>query len=134
MAIRYFNVSMRDTKVAESIRQMQFITKASYEWLQAQKQENFSNSPNGKNISMQALIDAGLVVPNHNTDYLDQWGGKITVSPGSSPQYVQITLATIPKLACANLKRQMKPIVRVGSPVPKCDKNNPTLNNYYGEF
>ena len=38
-AVRYFSVTRRDLNVTRAISQIQSLTKASYEWLNAQKQK-----------------------------------------------------------------------------------------------
>lgn len=133
MAVRYFSVSVRNTRVATSVRQIQFLTRASYEWLQTQKQENFSDDPNGTTISLQKLIDAGLVTPDDKGEYLDSWGGNIIVAPGKDARFVKITFENLPGHACAQLRRQLTPIIRVGSNEPKCDQAD-NKNTYFGEF
>lgn len=131
MAVRYFQLSSRNSKVEMAVKTVQSMSHVSYEWLQAQRQENFSSSPNGSAISLQALIDAGLI-QNTARDTLDPWGGAISVGPGTNASYVKISLAGLPQVVCRNLKQQLNSVTRSGSPVAPCNKA--TDNVYFGEF
>ena len=127
-AVRYFNVTSRDMRVTQAIGQIKTLTSASYEWLQAQKQDNFSNKDGGTEISMQQLIDTGLI-DNSETTTKDPWAGTITVEPGSDPTRIKIVLDQLPKKACKNLARRLDSISKIS--MPPCAG---VSNEYSGEF
>lgn len=135
MATRYFTISMRNMRVTQAISDIKSITKASYEWLQTQKQENFSSNPNGTDITMEQLIEYKLIQPNNKNQpqsYYDPWGGEIEIGPGSDPSHVYILMKNIPKMACLNLVRKTRSLMENNSILPACDKDK--NNNYYGVF
>ena len=133
-AVAYFSMTHRQMKVQHAISQIKTITAASYEWLHAQRQPNFSDINGGTEVSIQKLIDEGFLQsnnPNDATTYLDPWGGSITVSADpTNPKYVSITLDHIPKAACYNLSHQLTSINKAML-LPKC---NATHNEYTGAF
>ena len=105
-AVRYFVVADRGVKVTHAIDQIKSISKASYQWLNEQKQQNFQYSDGaGTQITMSALTGAGLLSPKafaHNP-----WGGEITIAPGTNPSYIQITFNNLPADACKNLEQRL---------------------------
>lgn len=135
MATRYFTISMRNMHVTQAISDIQSITKASYEWLQTQKQENFSDTPNGVAIDMQQLIEFKLIQPNdskHPLSYYDPWGGEVEIGPGkNNASRIYILMKNVPKMACLNLVRKTQSLMDQNSLHPACDKDR---NDYYGEF
>ena len=128
VAVRYFSVTHRDLNVTHAIQQVQSLTKASYEWLEAQKQENFSDNNGATAISMQALIDAGLI-KNTDRDTKDPWGEAIRLDPGTDPNRVKITMPNVPQYACRNLARRLENVSQIK--MPACSSNS---NDYSGEF
>jgi len=128
VAVRYFAVTHRSLNVTHAVQQIQSLTKASYEWLETQKQENFGNEDHGTLISMQALIDAGLI-DNTHSDTKDPWGKDIRIEPGTDPSRVKITMPNIPELPCKNLARRLENVSRIVRPSCGSDRNN-----YIGEF
>ncbi len=128
VGVRYFAVTTRDLHVTHAIKQIQTLTRVSYEWLQAQKQKDFSSSDGGTTISMQNLIGAGLL-ENTDSDTKDPWGKAIMVTPGSNPSHVKITLPNVPKKDCKNLARRLQSVSQ--TILPTCSSNR---NNYSGEF
>lgn len=129
MAVRYYMVTTRDMRVSNAISQVKRITNASYEWLQIQKQANFSDSSGGIMISLNALIDDQLLNPNHDT--LDPWGGTITVAPSTDTSFVKITLNKLPPLACKNITQQLR-YINKDKTENNCDGK--TTNKFAGVF
>src|SRR3989344_2445070 len=130
MTFRYFSVSSLNGKVSRALSQIHLLTEASYTWLKAQNQPNFSEDTqinDSQTISMQALIDADLI-PSNNNITQDPWSGVIEVSPGSNPQYVKITLPHLPIKACNNLSTRLKTIAH--SQISGCVEDG----EYWGEF
>lgn len=127
-AVRYFGITNRNVRVTHAMQQIQILTKASYEWLQAQKQDDFSSANSGILISMHQLIDAGLI-KDSDTNTMDPWAGAITIQPGSDPTRVKITLARVPQKDCKNLARHLDEISQIT--MPTC--SGPS-NDYSGEF
>lgn len=127
-AVRYFGLTSRNVRVAHAIQQIQTITKASYEWLQGQKQDDFSSANGGVAISMQQLINAGLI-KDTASNTKDPWAGSITIEPGSDPSRIKISLANVPKKACKNLARRLDTVSKIT--MPNCGG---TTNTYTGEF
>ena len=107
MSVRYFTVTNRSMRVSTSIKEIKHLTNLSYEWLQAQRQADFSGNPNGTAISMQVLADTKLIENLEHEKY-NPWGGDITIEPGSNPSYVKITLTQIPQKDCRSIVRQLK--------------------------
>ena len=107
MAVRYFMITSQNAKVTHAITQIKTLTKASYEWLQAQRQADFKGYGN-TGITLQKLIDAGLITKA--VERRNPWGGLITVQPARDASYVRITLYGLPRLACLHLSRQLKSI------------------------
>lgn len=128
-AVRYFSVVHRDLNVTHAITQIQSFTKASYEWLNSQKQENFSADNNGTPISLQALIDTDLV--KQSDDHKDPWGKMIIIAPGTDPNYVRITLSNVPKESCKNLTRRLDGVSKSKAESSACSGK---YNQYSGEF
>ena len=128
--VRYYAVVNRGTQVDHAISQIRSLTSASYQWLQAQSQENFScdETDTCTAISLQSLIDAGLI-SSQEIDTKDPWGGDITLSPGADPTYVNISFTNVPLFACKQLSQKLQTVSHM--PPPTCSA---TLNNYTGEF
>jgi type II secretory pathway pseudopilin PulG len=127
-AVRYFSITHRSLNVTHAIQQIQSLDKASYEWLSAQKQENFGDTDGGEKVSMQALTDAGLV-EDKDSATKDPWGKDISITPGSDAENVKITLPNVPAKSCKNLSRRLENISK--SKKPSCNSNR---NDYTGEF
>ena len=127
-AVRYFVITRRNMPVARAIQQIRTLTKLSYEWLEAQKQDDFSDANQGTTISMRQLVNAGLI-ENTPRNTKDPWGGKITIEPGSDSSHVKITLIDLPQKACKNLARRLDAISN--TTMPDCSNAN---TNYSGEF
>lgn len=127
-AFRYFGVTNRSVRVTHAIQQVTMLTQTSYEWLDSQSQDNFSSADGGTAISMQQLIDAGLI-KNNNKETRDPWNGNITIEPGSDPTKVQITLTQIPKKTCKDLAKRLDKKSKIT--MPNCAN---TYSNYTGEF
>lgn len=107
MAVRYYIITMRDMRVSHTISQIKRLTDASYEWLQMQKQADFSGNNGGQAISIQQLVKDQLL--KNQNDTITPWGGAITISAaGDNPSFIKITLSNIPQLACRNLARQLE--------------------------
>lgn len=127
-SVRYFQITSRNVRVTQAIQQIQRLTQASYEWLQGQKQDDFSGTNFGTAISMKQLMRAGLI-KNTKSNKKDPWAGDIKIAPGSDPTRVKITLAGVPQKDCKNLARRLDPISKIT--MPKCGGK---LNHYTGEF
>src|SRR5438128_10458685 len=110
------------------MKQIQLITKASYEWLQVQKQSDFSNNYGGVTLSFNQLIKAGLI-SNTNTHTKNPWGGSIIVMPGDDPSHVKILLSKLPGRDCKNLAKRLETINKMNT--SQCSGN---ITTYYGEF
>lgn len=106
MAVRYFIITSRDAKITHAIRQVKTLTRASYAWLDAQRQADFSDKDGGTAVSTSALLEAQLI--DSPQDTTDPWGGAIEVAPGSNPSYVKIELGQLPEKDCRNLTQQLK--------------------------
>lgn len=128
VAVRYFSVTHRSLNVTHAIQQIQTLTKSSYEWLEAQKQEDFSGDAGGTAISLQELINAGLV-NDTDAETKDPWGKTMTILPGSDPNRIKITLPDVPNQACKNLARRLENVSKTTKPTCGSD-----LNDYSGEF
>jgi len=129
--VHYYAVVNRGSQVSHAISQVRTLTKASYHWLNAQAQDNFAcdnTRDNCSSISLQSLIDAGLIT-NTDMNTKDPWGGDITISPGTDPTYVNITMASVPNLACKQLAQKLRNVSHAGAPT--CDQ---ALNSFTGEF
>ncbi|MCH9743757.1 MAG: hypothetical protein K0U29_02380 [Gammaproteobacteria bacterium] len=110
MAIRYFTVTTRSMKVSNAIKQIKHLSNISYEWLQQQQQTDFSGSSAGTRISLQELINTGLL-RNDPSERYDPWGGDITVNAATNdPSYVSITLSKVPQDACRMMVRQLQSV------------------------
>ncbi len=129
MAVRYYMITIRDMRVSHAISQIKRITDASYEWLQMQKQADFSATSNGVMINLQALVSNELLTDPHDT--VAPWGGKIDVAPGDNPSYIKIILNDIPQLACRNLTQQLLYINKDKTDNVCSDAKN---NTFIGEF
>lgn len=129
MAVRYYIVTTRDMRVSNAISQIKKITNASYEWLQTQKQANFSGTDGGTAISLNALISDQLLDPRHDT--FSPWGGTISVGPSADPSYVRITLTNLPPLACKNLTQQLR-YINKDKTDSRC--NSKIVNTFVGVF
>lgn len=126
--IRYFNVTRSSVKVSHAIQQIQMLTKASYDWLSQQKQDDFSSANGGTPISMQTLIKSQETKKVHQ-EFKDPWQGDIHVEPGSDPSHIKITLNNVPKDACQKLSKHLDHSSLITPPT--CDK---AFNQYTGEF
>lgn len=127
-AVRYFTITNRNARVTQAISQIKMLTKASYEWLSEQKQQDFSSVNGGVTVSLQQLIDANLIKDTeHNKK--DPWGGDISIAAGSDPSRVRITLSHLPQKACKNLARRLDNVSQ--TTIPPCSA---PVNNYSGEF
>lgn len=123
-SIRYFMTVEFNYKVERTIKQIQVLAKASYQWLQMQRQADFgSGSTAIDNSKLQAV---GLIT---KADLVDPWGGTIVLQPGENPQYIKITLSGIPKSSCLNLWQKMRTVARFQS-----DKNACTGLSYFIEL
>jgi Tfp pilus assembly protein PilV len=130
MAVRYYVVTTRDMRVSHAISQVKRITNASYEWLQAQKQADFSGADGGEVITIQQLVDDQLLKDENDT--IAPWGGMINVAPGNdNASFVKITLTDVPQLACRNLTQQLNYINKEKTTNTCDDKKN---NTFVGEF
>lgn len=129
MSVRFFLISKRSMRVEQAMTQIKNLSQASYQWLQGQRQENFSGSASGAGISIDKLIQAGFVQKKEVTD---PWGGEYKVEPGSDNQFVKISVTKVSQMACVNLRRQLKNVTRNHTVMIKCaSKGN---NTYSGEF
>lgn len=132
MSVRYFTVTRRDMRVTHAVNQIRILTRASYAWLNVEKQANFSSNPSGNNINLQSLIADGLIQTDKQGNYWNPWGGNVLVAPGRDPSYVSITLQNIPLKACMNLAQQLITVNReVKSIKSMCHSAS---NSYEGEF
>lgn len=129
MAVRYYMITIRQTRVAQAIGQVKRLSHVSYEWLQTQKQANFADQTHGTALTLQALLDNQLI--QQDIDTLDPWGGRIEVAPNSDGEYVKITLNNIPQPACRNLVQQLKYINHHTS---DNDCKNAKDNKFIAEF
>lgn len=130
MAIRYFEITNRSMHVASAIKQIKFISKISYEWLQQQHQPDFSNADGGTTITIDALRQAGLL--DHKIPYLNPWGGNVSISAGKTASYLKIQLANVPPSACKMLVKQLQPINHIAIENEPC--GNAFNNTFTGEF
>lgn len=129
MAVRYYMITTRDMRVSSAISQVKRLTNASYEWLQAQKQADFSGEGGGTAISLNELTRDQLVDPK--VDTLNPWGGSITVAAGSDASYVKISLQNLPPLACKNLTQQLRYMNRDNSGNACASKKNNTFTGVF---
>lgn len=127
-SVHYFGLSGRNIRVNQAMQQVKALTEASYEWLEEQKQDDFSDQHGGSAISLSELVDAGLISDAKMQN--DPWGGNIRLEPGSDPSRVKITLSGIPKQDCKNLSRRLDKISQITE--PDCSSN--IKNDYSGEF
>ncbi|PHQ79190.1 MAG: hypothetical protein COB66_07395 [Coxiella sp. (in: Bacteria)] len=129
MAVRYYIITLRDTRVSHAISQVKRLTKGSYDWLQAQHQADFSDAAGGQSITLQKLVTDQLI--EDKIDTINPWGGTIDISPGSDSDYVQISLDNLPQPACRNLTQQLHYINHT-QVLGTCA--NKTSNTFTGEF
>lgn len=120
LAVRYFNTVDLNRQVTEAISKIDIISRASYEWLSAERQGDFSL------ISNDGLITLGLV---SEADMMSPWGGPIAVSGGDDLQHVKISLNGLGPAGCQNLHRHLLNIAYAESPVDQC-----TEGAFFGEF
>ena len=126
MAIRYFEVTTRSMKVSNAIKQIKYLSDISYQWLQQQRQSDFSGAANGEKVALQKLIDTHLL-RDDPSERFNPWGGSITISPASeNPSYVRITLTRVPQDACRMMVRQLRSINHL--------KNTPCGSAYGNTF
>ncbi len=131
LATRYFSTARRNTDVLHAVNQVKRLDKASYQWLSAQRQADFScpeSSDNCTPISLTALINAGLIEDTDNNKK-DPWGGDINLAPGTNTKHLRITLKKVTESDCLNLRAQLTMVA-----VTQSSKNDCTSKNYYGEF
>ncbi len=126
MSVRYFNQAIVSREVEQAVLQIQQLTQVSYEWLEAQKQADFSSQNGGQMISLQTLETAGFL---NNRLMQDPWGGAVQIEAGADPSYVHIVLTQVPQKACRNLNRQLQTMNH--APTSQCDG---LINNYSGDF
>lgn len=108
LALRFFVVVNTNLKLTRAVTQIQTLTKASEQWLQAQRQLNYEGAASGSAISTAKLETAGLITAG---DTKNPWGGDILISPSSvNPSYVNLTMKDVPQKACFNLISRMKTI------------------------
>lgn len=123
--VYFFNEIKVDTGVTKSVTLLQKISRASYQWLQVQKQIDFcgattnapTSCPSGTAVSTAALINAGLISPYDECGgtpcLLTPWGTPITTEAavgagGSGPQYIRVILPKVPDMAtCIQLQQNM---------------------------
>jgi len=120
LAIRYFSVVDLNMRVAHAISKIDILSRASYQWRDAQRMKDFDN------INIVDLTAAGLVSA---VDVKNPWGGVIEVGPGSSHQHVQIHLKNISKAACVSLTHHLAEIAFSQVTPQACAQGN-----YYGDF
>ncbi len=117
-AVAYYSQTMTGSRVSQAANQLQSINKAGYEWLQipdasGQYPQNFSgiSSDNG----LDDFTTAGLISCENKSCYTNPWGGTVVVSSDpSSPQYMLITVASLPETDCKRLVQQMVNIAPAG--------------------
>lgn len=129
MAVRYYLITIQNNRINQAINQISRLTKASYEWLQVQHQADFSGTPSGTAISLDELLNDQLIT--NQTDTTDPWGGKISLSPGSDPSYIAISLENLPQKACKNISQQLKSINHLTN-LGSC--SNSKYATFIGEF
>lgn len=132
LALRYFSITIRDMRVTQAVNQVRSLVKKSYDWLGAQKQADFNDYPKGTKISLQILINAGLIQTDNNGNYFNPWGGDVLLAPGSDPSYVHISLTRIPLKDCLNLTQRLQSINHMANQTNTCTDN--INNTYEGEF
>jgi len=104
MSVHFFALSTRNSKVLRTIELIRQITVASYDWLGAQRQMNFSGYPNGIPLSAEELQQAKLL-PEH---LINPWGGSVLIQPAANPKHFQVVLDNIPQKDCQNLVQRLK--------------------------
>ena|SRR3990167_9503787 len=109
LTVRYFMMTSSHENVNRAMTQIQTLTKASYEWLQIQRQADFAS---GNAIDITQLQQAGLISA---VDRVDPWGGNIVISPADDANYVRINMADVPQKACKNLRQRMNAIAHAQS-------------------
>lgn len=120
LAVRYFTVVDLNMRVARAISQIDVISRASYEWLEYEREADFSK------ISAAALEQSGLL---KGRDFKNPWGGAVEVMPGSDNKHVKIRLSNISIYGCQNLSRHLQAIAFSNIPPTECSSAG-----YYGEF
>src|SRR3990167_7690540 len=120
LAVRYFTVVDLNMRVARAISQIDIVSRASYEWLECERAQDFSK------ISSQALLDAHLV---SGDDLKSPWGGTIQVTPGNDANHVKISLSGISTYGCQDLTRHLQSIAYASVVQKACEHGN-----YFGEF
>jgi prepilin-type N-terminal cleavage/methylation domain-containing protein len=128
LGIRYFQINLQNLKVEHAVEQINALTNSSYEWLTAQKQEDFSGSSQNA-ISLAKLSAAGLI-PNGNLYQKNPWGGNNSVAPGQDPNYVKISFTQLTKHNCFNLLRQLQNLAHSNA----CEADSNKTYTYSGEF
>lgn len=129
MAVRYYMVTIRDTRVNHAITLIKKLTKSSYTWLQNQHQADFTGQTDNDKISLQKLITDQLA--NQKTDSINPWGGTVSLTPATDATYVKITLNNIPQPACKNLTQQLH-YINHSTAQETCAKKS--SNQFIGEF
>lgn len=125
-AITYYSQTMRNSKVSETVNFIQQVNKAGYEWLQilgadprypSQYPSDFSGLSTAPNQNgLQYFVNAQLISCENNSCFKNPWGGFNSVTVGSNPKYMLITIFGITKADCALLQQQMQNIAPQGLP------------------
>lgn len=117
LTLRYFTLTTQNENISQTVNQIQSLTKASYQWLQIQRQADFSSS---NAIDINKLQQAQLI---DGIETKDAWGGDVTLAPSADGNYVHIALDQIPEKACRNLRQKMKTIAHAQTENDDCSKN-----------
>lgn len=129
MSVRLFSIAMLNTRVAESISQLKRLTRASYQWLETQSQQDFSNANGGTKITVNKLTSANLISAQDGTT---PWGGTVTIKPNPNDKtQVRIIFANVPAHACKNLGREMENVAISATTPAQC---NAAENTFIANF
>lgn len=106
LAVRYFSIASEHTLIAKASQQVRLVSSASYDWLNAQPQADFSDSGSNE-ISITKIVDAGLL--NENS-IVSPWSAQnICVEPAASdPSHITIEMAVNNQTACCYLYNSLK--------------------------
>lgn len=124
-SVQYFALASRQSKVLQAIHQIEQLTSASYEWLNLQRQADFSGTPNGVAISVDILQQANLI-----NQVTNPWGGKVRLAPASDPLHIAIEFDNIPAKDCHSLEQQLKS-ANLSAFHSLCQRKS---NTFYGTF
>ena len=94
---RYYSVTEENLKVTQAVEMINNIVKASYQWVEGQ--------PDFKNISIQALIDAGLIPDSYK---VNPWKGAVTIPGSTLASVLTINMYDLPRTSCQNLLEKLK--------------------------